>query len=613
MGYRNLQECVADLERHGKLLRINVPLDPYLEIAAVQRRAYIAGGPALLFTNPVGCNFPLLGNLFGTLERTRFIFRDTINDIRRLVELKTDPFKIFKNPIDAIKIPFAAYHLLPHTTPKAAVMEYQTSLSKLPQLVSWSKDGGAFLTLPQVYTESPIKPGYGKSNLGMYRIQISGNQYKTDFQAGLHYQIHRGIGIHHAEAISSGKPLRVNIFLGGAPAMTLAAVMPLPEGMPELSFAGLLAGHRIPMTKIINGLPIYSEADFCISGVVNTSKTLSEGPFGDHLGYYSLAHDFPFIEIDAVYHRCGAIFPFTSVGRPPQEDTSFGTFIHELTKPLIPTVVSGVKELHAVDAAGVHPLLLAIAKERYVPYSQVRKPQELLTIANGILGQGQLSLAKYLLIAADEDSPQLNTQNIQAFFTHILERANWLNCLHFQTASTIDTLDYSGTSLNEGSKLIIAVAGPTRNKLGTEQPTNLELPNGFDSVALCLPGIIAVQGPKSFQERGKTDPIIEDFCSFYLERKTFSDFPLIIICDDSKFMATSLNNFLWVTFTRSNPAVDIYGIRPESRGHHWGCNGSLVIDARIKPFHAPPLIDDPAIERKIDSLAVAGGPLHGIV
>lgn len=613
MGYRNLQECVADLERYGHLLRLDVPLDPHLEIGALQRRVYQAGGPALLFTNAAGCNFPLLGNLFGTLERTRFIFRDTLADIRRLVDLKINPFSLLKHPLDVIKAPVAAYHLLPSVTSKAPVLECSTTLSGLPQLVSWPRDGGAFVTLPQVYSESPSRPGFGASNLGMYRIQLSGNSYQPDRQAGLHYQIHRGIGVHHAEAIERGDLLRVNVFLGGAPAMTVAAVMPLPEGMPELSFAGLLAGHRIPMTRLPGHLPVSSEADFCISGVVHPAQTLPEGPFGDHLGYYSLTHEFPYIEVDAVYHRRDAIFPFTTVGRPPQEDTSFGAFIHELTGPLIPTVVAGVKEVHAVDAAGVHPLLLAIASERYVPYAAVRQPQELLTIANAILGQGQLSLAKYLLIAAHEDSPSLHSHDIAAFLGHVLERADWRTCLHFQTATTIDTLDYSGNGLNEGSKVVIAAAGPVRQRLASEPPAGLELPPGFGPAVVCLPGVLAIQGPPSGQVRGENDPLLDGFCRFYTERDSFSGFPLLVICDDSRFAAATLNNFLWVTFTRSNPASDIYGIRSETRGRHWGCTGPLVIDARIKPFHAPPLVDDPAVERKLDLLAAPGGPLHGII
>lgn len=613
MGYRNLQQCVADLERQGMLVRIETPLDPNLEIGAVQRRVYRRGGPALLFTNPRNCRFPMLGNLFGTLERTRYIFRDTLDDIRRLVELKLNPFSAFRQPLNALKAPLAASHLLPALTSKGAVLECRTSLSALPQLVSWPMDGGAFITLPQVYTESPARPGLASSNLGMYRVQISGNRYQPDRQAGLHYQIHRGIGGHHAEAIARGQALPVNVFVGGPPAMTVAAVMPLPEGMPELSFAGLLAGHRIPMARLANGLPVSAEADFCIRGVIHPRETLPEGPFGDHLGYYSLTHDFPYIQVQEVYHRRDAIWPFTTVGRPPQEDTSFGAFIHELTGPLIPSVVPGVKEVHAVDAAGVHPLLLAIASERYVPYAAERQPRELLTVANAILGQGQLSLAKYLLIAAQEDAPEINCHDVAPFLAHLLERADWQSHLHFQTATTIDTLDYSGSGLNQGSKVVIAVAGPPRRRLATRLPASLEFPPGFGGAALCLPGVLAVTGPASQQGRGESDPRLEEFCRFYEGRDCFPGVPLLVVCDDCDFTAATLNNFLWVTFTRSNPATDLYGITPRTRGRHWGCDGPLVIDARSKPFHAPPLEDDPDVERRIDALAVKGGPLEGLV
>jgi len=266
-----------------------------------------------------------------------------------------------------------------------------------------------------------------------------------------------------------------------------------------------------------------------------------------------------------------------------------------------------------VDAAGVHPLLLAIASERYVPYAATRQPQELLTVANAILGQGQLSLAKYLLIAADEDAPSLHTHDIAAFLGHLLERADWRTGLHFQTATTVDTLDYSGSGLNEGSKVVIAAAGPVRQKLATEAPAGLELPPGFGPAAVCLPGVLAITGPRSEQARGEGDPLIEQFCRFHEGRTSYTGFPLIVICDDSTFTAATLNNFLWVTFTRSNPATDMYGINPVNRGRHWGCAGPLVIDARIKPFHAPPLEDDPAVERRLDALAAPGGPLHGII
>jgi 4-hydroxy-3-polyprenylbenzoate decarboxylase len=266
-------------------------------------------------------------------------------------------------------------------------------------------------------------------------------------------------------------------------------------------------------------------------------------------------------------------------------------------------VVHGVHAVHAVDAAGVHPLLLAIGSERYVPYEQTRKPRELLTSANAILGQGQLSLAKYLLIVAQEDDPRLDIHDIPAFFRHVLERADWRTDLHFQTSTTIDTLDYSGTGLNEGSKLVIAVAGPARRQLPSALQSTLQLPSGFDEPRVCLAGVLAVQG--------KGD--MAGFCKAFKPGDSIAAFPLIVLVDDSEFTAQSLTNFLWVTFTRSNPAADVDGIGAFTRHKHWGCEASLVIDARIKPHHAPPLIDDPAVSKRVDALAAPGGPLHGII
>ena len=609
MGYRSLRECVQDLKKHGDLAEIRSEVDPFLEVAAIQRRVYEANGPAVLFSRVKGCEFPMVGNLFGTIARARFLFRDSLENVRRLVELKVHPPSALARPWRYRAVPFSALNLLPKRVATGPILANRTTLSKLPQLVSWPRDGGAFVTLPQVYTEDPDRPGLAKSNLGMYRVQISGNAYERDREAGLHYQIHRGIGVHHSAAIRRGEPLRVNVFVGGPPAMTVAAVMPLPEGLPELSFAGALGGRRVRMVSADGGLPMPAESDFVLSGTIDPDLRKPEGPFGDHLGYYALQHDFPVMTVDRVYHRDGAIWPFTSVGRPPQEDTAFGELIHELTGPLVPTVLPGIHAVHAVDAAAVHPLLLAIGSERYVPYAERRRPQELLTQANAILGQGQMSLAKYLFLIAKEDAPDLDIHDIGGFFRHVLERVDPSEDLHFQTRTTIDTLDYSGHGLNQGSKVVIVAAGPRRRELATEIDSNTRGPEGFHSPRLAMPGVMVVQGPRFRARPGEDDPEIERFCR---SAEIGMGTPLVVIVDDSEFAARSLRNFLWVTFTRSNPAADLHGMGASTRQKHWGCAGPIVIDARIKPHHAPPLEDDPQVERRVDALAAPGGPLHGI-
>ena len=608
MGYKNLKQCVLDLEKNGHLVRIHEEVDPYLEMAAIHRRVNQAQGPALFFEKVKGSPFPAVSNLFGTYERAQFIFRDTLGSIKKLFELKGNPQNFFKNPFRFADVPFTALKGLPQKVSNASIFECTTSIGQLPQIQSWPKDGGAFVLLPQVYTEDLENPGIMKSNLGMYRIQLSGNDYAQNQEVGLHYQIRRDIGIHHTKAQQAGQPLRVSLFIGGPPANTFAAVMYLPEGMPEVAFAGVLGGRRFRYA-VRDGFTVAAEADFCITGWVDPNQTKPEGPFGDHLGYYSLTHSFPFLKVDKVYHRKDAIWPFTVVGRPPQEDSVFGKLVQEIAGPVIKQEIPGVKAVHAVDACGVHPLMLAIGKERYTPY-QKRKPQELLTLANALLGYGPCSLSKYLFIVNEEDCPNLDIHNVEEYITHLLEYVDWRQDLHFQTATTMDTLDYSGTALNEGSKLVIAATGEPKRKLAKSIPSSLSLPEGFIKPKVAIPGVMMIQGP-AFESYESAEPEVKLFAETL--REVPESFPLIILVDDGEFASKNLNNFLWVTFTRSNPSHDIYGAGSFTEFKHWGCDGPLVIDARLKPHHAPSLEEDAGVAKRVDSLAISGKSLHGII
>ncbi|MDR1359382.1 MAG: UbiD family decarboxylase [Deltaproteobacteria bacterium] len=627
MSYQNLAACLADLEKNGFLRRINdYELDPQLEAAAIQRRAFRAGSPALLFSRVRGTPFPVLANFFGSGERLRFIFRHGLRAVEALLKLKADPREILRHPLRCASLPRTLLNMLPRKVRTGPVLSCSCAVSRLPQIVSWPGDGGAYITLPQVYSEDPDKPGFFASNLGMYRVQLSGKAFEPDSEVGLHYQIHRGIGPHHAAALAKGLPLPVNVFVGGPPALTMAAIMPLPEGVPEIFFAGALAGGRIAMIMPepgSNALPMPAQADFCLSGELlsRQGKALvkPEGPFGDHLGYYSLVHDFPVLRVRKVYHRRDAVWPFTSVGRPPQEDTVFGSFIHELTSALVPATFPGVREVHAVDAAGVHPLLLALGSERYVPFAQGRIPQELLTCGFALLGGTQTSLSKYLLMAAKEDAPALSTRSVPDFLAHFLARTDFSRDLHFITRTTMDTLDYTGISLNQGSKLLWAAAGRPLRRLSASIPLDLSLPPGFAGVRLFAPGILVCQGPGHLLGRDVQDPVLESL-ALALEGLSprragdlAEEIALLVVVDNAEFASASWDNFLWTTFTRSDPATDLYGPRTLTRCKHWSCAAPLIIDARAKLFHAPVLEDDPEVERRIEALAAPGRPLHGLI
>lgn len=613
MRYRNTQQLIADLEQSGQLIRIHDEVDPHLQVAEIQRRAFRAKAPAIMFTNVKGTKFPMVCNIFGTMERTRWIFRDTLRALEGIFKLKVDPFDFFKHPWKYAGVPRAGYSTIPKKVKTGPVLDNTTTVSQLPQLHSWPMDGGGYVTLPQVYTESPDKPGFMNSNIGMYRVQLTGAPFEKDKEIGLHYQIHRGIGYHHAEAIRRNEPLKVNVFVGGPPAMTMAAIMPLPEGIAELIFAGALGGFRMPMINREGQLPILAEADFCISGTVYPNEQKPEGPFGDHLGYYSLAHDFPLMRVDNVYHRNDAVWPFTTVGRPPQEDTVFGEFIHDLTADLVPTVFNGVHEVHAVDQAGVHPLLLAIGSERYVPYAEERQPQELITCGLSLLGTTQTSLSKYVILAAKEDNQGLTTHNYKDFFTHMLERTDFARDFHFITRTTIDTLDYTGISLNQGSKLIWTACGPVKRTLGSSIPSHFTLPDGFSDAKMFMSGVVVVKGPKHTAARDEHDDAMFRLAEHLKSIGKLESLPLVVVADDADFTAANWDNFLWVTFTRSDPATDMYGAGSFTHCKHWGCSGPVVIDARLKSFHAPALEEDPDITRSVDQMAAKGGSLHNII
>lgn len=607
MSYKSLNDCVKDLEKHGKLLRIKSEVDPNLEMAEIHRRIFDAKGPAILYENVKGSPFPALSNLYGTKERTRFLFRHTLANVQKVIELKIDPIQLLKNPGKYWKAPFTALTGLPKKARfSKPILFGETKISQLPQVKSWGMDGGAFVTLPQVFSMGPNSKDIMKSNLGMYRIQLSGNDYQMDKEIGLHYQLHRGIGVHHKAYNDSDEPFKVSVFVGGPPSNAFSAIMPLPENLSELTFAGLLNGRRFRYLQQ-DGYTLSADADFCITGTVVKNKKMPEGPFGDHLGYYSLKHDFPVLEVDKVYHRKDAIWHFTVVGRPPAEDSNFGYLIHELVKELAPQEFPGLKDINAVDAAGVHPLLLAIGSERYMPFRE-RRPEEILTIANHLLGKGQTTLAKYLFIADHSDDPKLDTHNIEHYFNHILERVDWTRDLHFQTKTTIDTLDYSGDGWNTGSKLVVACCGDKKRSLEATLPENFDLPIGFSKPKFVQKGILAIQAmPYTDHESGQK--AIRQLES-YLERYEMEHIPMILVVDDSDFVTQTLNNFVWVTFTRSNPSHDVHGVRSFVEHKHWGCQGSLILDARIKPHHAPPLIVDEKVKLKVDKLFSKGGELY---
>ncbi|WP_295069592.1 UbiD family decarboxylase [uncultured Fibrobacter sp.] len=634
--YKSLEQALLDLEKAGMLKRIHAEVDPHLEMAEIARENFRESGPALLFEHVKGSKFRAACNIFGSDERFNFLFREGFEQTKTAVNFKANPVEFFKHatPAKLLRAMRAGISSLPKRSGSIKDFE-ECSLSDLPQLVSWPLDGGAFITLPQVATRPSENASIMQTNVGMYRIQISGNEYIPNEECGLHYQIKRDIARHHQKALEEGRPLKVSVFIGGPPSHTFAAVMPMPENLSELLFAGML-GNRGFRYFEHEGYLVSSDADFCILGELEPDLK-PEGPFGDHIGYYSGMHDFPCMRVKKVLCKKNAIFPFTVVGRPPQEDTLFGKFIHEITKPMVPASLPGVYGIHAVDDAGVHPLCLALGSEAFRPYASIeeREPMELLKTANALLGFNQASLTKYLLIAAKEDAADgndasnvangtaaiLDVNNVPAFFGHVLERVHFDRDLHFQTATTIDTLDYTGTSLNHGSKVVIAAAGTKIREL-RNNPNDLKalaLPQGFKNATIVMPGVLMIEGP-SFNE---TPATLENGNETFRELKEAlahwvfrENYPWISIIDEGARNAGNgananniLSDFLWLTFTRSDPAQDIYGLDEVVENKHWKCKAPLLIDARVKPQHQKPLTIPTEITEKAKRILKDAGVL----
>ena len=626
--YKSLEQALLDLEKAGMLKRIHAEVDPHLEMAEIARENFRQGGPALLFEHVKGSKFRAACNIFGSDERFNFLFRDGFEQTKTAIQFKSNPAEFFRHPSLAKfwKASQAGISSMPMRSGSINDFE-ECCLQDLPQLVSWPMDGGAFITLPQVATRPSENANILQTNVGMYRIQISGNDYIPNEECGLHYQIKRDIARHHQKSLEEGRPLKVSIFIGGPPSHTFAAVMPMPENLSELLFAGMLGNRRFRYFEH-DGYIVSSDADFCILGELEPGLK-PEGPFGDHIGYYSGRHDFPCMRVQKVLCKKNAIFPFTVVGRPPQEDTLFGKFIHKITEPMVPASLPGVYGIHAVDDAGVHPLCLALASEAFRPYAtaEEREPMELLKTANALLGFNQASLTKYLLIAAKEDDTSLDVNNVPAFFMHVLERIHFDRDLHFQTATTIDTLDYTGTSLNHGSKVVIAAAGAKCREL-RNNPSDLEtlmLPQGFKVAAIVMPGILMIEGPATLAPNKTADKSDNEKSATFAELKASlahwefrENYPWISIIDEGAARlaansGTSTNNilsdFLWLTFTRSDPAQDIYGLDETVEEKHWKCGAPMIIDARIKPRHQKQLTVPAEITTKAKQILKDAGVL----
>jgi 4-hydroxybenzoate decarboxylase subunit C len=576
----NISRFLECLKREHELLVIEALVDPCLELAEIQRRVVAAQGPALLFVNVKGTEFPVATNLFGTSRRIDLAFGEEPNRfVKRVVEavetLATPSLAKLWNFRDLAKAGLKLGTGNCRSGPVLECVENPARLNLLPKIKSWPMDGGPFLTLPLAYSEDPET---GKPNLGMYR-----NQIFDDTTAGMHFQIQRGIGFHYHEAEKKGKPLPVNVFLGGPPALIMAAIAPLPENIPEAVLASLLQGKKLGLVRdsSVSKLPIVAEAEFALIGEVPPRVRRTEGPFGDHYGYYSLAHPFPVFQADRIYYRKKAIFPATVVGRPRQEDHYIGEYLQELFSPVYPLVMNGVRSVWAYDDAGVHTLAAAVVHNRY--------PKEAFMAALRILGEGQLSLTKFLILT---DAP-IPSNRFRPFLTHVLERADFASDLFVFSPVSQDTLDYTSGKMNEGSKAILMGLGEKRFELRAELVSDLKNPL-FRDQKVFSPGVLVVEGP---QWREK-DPVIRQL----LEEEAVRPFRMVCLVDNALESTRDDESFLWTVFTRFDPASDIHAKESRLERMHVQFTAPLVLDCRMKPWYPPVVEPLPETVKRVDDL-----------
>jgi UbiD family decarboxylase len=571
---KDIPSFVAKLRQEQEIVDIAVEVDPVLEMAEIHRRVIAAGGPALLFRRPRGYTIPVATNLFGTKKRVDLCFGSRPGEfvaraVRLMHELVPPTLgKIWHNRdffLQGLRIGTRDVG----SGPVTENVVRGAGLNRLPMLKSWPEDGGDFITLPLVYTEHPETH---VPNLGMYRIQRH-----SDATTGMHWQIGKGGGFHHFVAQNKGEALPVTIFVGGPPGLVVSAVAPLPENVPEILLASLLAGERLPQVPNPAGPhSLLADCEFALVGRVLPHEVAPEGPFGDHYGYYSLRHDYPVFHLDALCHRRDAIWPATVVGKPRQEDVFIGDYLQELLAPLFPVVMPSVRDLWSYGETGYHALAGAVVVERY--------RREAMQAAFRILGEGQLSLTKFLWVAGSS----VDLRDGKATLEHILARFRPETDLYVFSNVSMDTLDYTGPEVNLGSKGVMLGLGEPWRSLPRDVPS--VLPPGVAEAAVFCGGCLCVSGPSH-----AADPAFAERVA-----RSFPEWPLVILCDDPARAASTTARFLWTTFMRFEPAADIWATKTRVHRNHLVYEGTIVIDARAKAHHPGELFCDDETRRLVD-------------
>jgi UbiD family decarboxylase len=579
--YADLREFLQELERRGQLVRIQREVDPDQEITVIQHRVIAFQGPALLFERVKGSPYRVVSNLFGTRQRVALACGAEPEEMgRRLARVVRHLMPPSLGNLWRMRRDLR--RLLPvrlRRVSRGPVLETRiqpADLNMLPVLTCWPEDSGPFFTLPLVHTTDPET---GQGNLGIYRLQ------RFDaLSTGMHWQIERGGGFHFHKAMRMGRPMPVSVILGGPPALIIAAVAPLPEGVDERLLAAYLmqrplsvirrdaSGHRIP-----------AAAEFVLEGQVTPGDTRWEGPFGDHFGHYSEAADYPVFRVQRVLARRDAIYPATVVGKPVQEDYYIGEALQELTLPLLYQIKPAIKGLWAYPETGFHPLAVMAVEERY--------PREALKYTLSMLGEGHVSMTK-VMVTVDSGVDVRNFRAVSAaLWSHLKPEG-----IHLLSPTAQDTLDFTGPAMNTGSRLIMVA---TRGDDGPQRTTQPPLPLEVTELHLQVMEAVAV-GPAFLMLKVADGFNDLDALQELLRRDKVARQYLfqVLVSEDVPVQDPVMR--LWGWFTRFDPAADLHPAGSRIQGNRVIFEFPILIDARWKKGYPRPVAFDPEVERRVN-------------
>jgi UbiD family decarboxylase len=573
MPFETLQHFVHELERAGQLRRVTAEVDPVLEAPEIAQRVLGEEGPALLFERPKGADFPLLMNLFGTMDRVvRAIGREPASIASELLDTisRVNPPSL-SGIWESRQTIWKGLRARPRVRGHAVCQEVveAADLGRLPIVQCWPGDAGRFITCGMVITRHPQTL---RRNFGLYRMQVFDKA-----STGMHWQSMKGGRGHYWEAERRGEDLPVAVVIGCDPLLMLSSILPLPEDVDEILFAGFLRGKGVPMARALSiDLTVPAGAEFVLEGVVGRGERRQEGPFGDHFGHYSEASEFPVFHVQRVTRRRNPVYVATVVGKPPQEDKFMGIAAGEMIGPLIRLINPNIVDLSAYVGAGFHNLLVVALQERH--------PREVLKTAMSLLGTGQLSLTKVTILVSEDRDPR----DFRSVLTDIWHRSRPEDHFHLLPVSPLDTLDFTSGTMHVGSKLIIDATGEV---IEVEPARLREDPDRFDSRIerwkLLDGGFLVVTV--------KTGP--REVIAKLIEASLGVKFIVAVSADVD---LEDDENLQWGIFTRFDPVRDMIFETQEFVGARPVYHGTVGIDATWKEGYPAPLEMDEDTVKLVD-------------